>query len=85
MTVRPGDHPPPPELSGVALPLTLRDAVWFRHHRPDLAPVFFGRTGECRFDAPAPERSFGVLYLAADVHGALIETFGHGQIGRAHV
>jgi hypothetical protein len=37
-------------------------------------PLFFGRTGGNRFDAPAGE--YGVLYTAADAHIAFIEAFG---------
>jgi hypothetical protein len=36
--------------------------------------MYFGRSGQNRFDAPHGED--GVLYLAADVRGAFIETFG---------
>ncbi len=81
----PGPHPLPPDLARVSLPLADVDQTWFRHHRPDLGPLFFGRTGECRFDAPAPDRAFGVLYLAADIHCAFIETFGHGHVTRGRL
>jgi hypothetical protein len=36
--------------------------------------LYFGRAGLYRFDAPANQ--YGVLYVAADLHGAFIETFG---------
>ncbi len=81
----PGPHPLPPDLRRVALPLVERDAPWYRHHKPEFGPIFFGRTGECRFDAPPPERAYGVLYLAADVHCAFVETFGHGHVGRGRL
>lgn len=45
-----------------------------RCHRCQRAPIFFGRSGDNRFDAPAGE--LGTLYLAADLPGAFIETFG---------
>lgn len=82
----PGPHPPPPSgFADAPLPVTTRSTVWYRHHLPQFEPIFFGRTGECRFDAPAPARTFGVLYLAADVHGAFIETFGHGHVERGRL
>lgn len=82
----PGLHPlPPPGLASVPLPLTTLDAAWYRHHQPQFDPIFFGRTGECRFDAPPPARAFGVLYLAADVQCAFIETFGHGHVDRGRL
>jgi hypothetical protein len=62
-----------------------RDGTWYRHHLPQYGPIFFGRTGECRFDAPAPARAFGVLYLAADPQCAFIETFGHGHVDRGRL
>jgi hypothetical protein len=39
-----------------------------------MEPVFFGKTGRNRFDAP--DGSFGVLYVGFDEHCAFIETFG---------
>jgi hypothetical protein len=48
-----------------------------RVHRVDLSPVFFGTTGENRFDDPlGPLGTFGVLYVAEDLYGAFAETFG---------
>jgi hypothetical protein len=41
--------------------------------------MFFGSTGSSRFDAPSGE--YGVLYVAVDVYGAFIETFGR-RLGR---
>lgn len=80
----PGPHPDPPDLSRLALPLAVVETPWFRHHKSEFGPVFFGRTGECRFDAPPPPdgqaRPFGVLYLAGDPHCAFIETFGHSHV-----
>jgi hypothetical protein len=49
--------------------------TWFRVHRAVNPPLFFGRSGTSRFDAPANE--FGVLYVGKDVHCAFIETFAH--------
>jgi hypothetical protein len=46
-----------------------------RIHPSADAPLYFGQAPRNRFDAPAGE--FGVLYVAADAHGAFFETFGH--------
>lgn len=37
--------------------------------------LFFGRTGNFRWDAP--DKSYGVLYLAESIECAFAETFGH--------
>lgn len=39
------------------------------------APIYFGRSGRNRFDAPAGE--FGVCYVGDSPHCAFIETFAH--------
>jgi hypothetical protein len=52
-----------------------RTCHWYRVHQLSLTPVFFGKKGGSRFDAPAGE--FGVLYVGRDAHCAFIETFGH--------
>ena len=70
----PGKHRPPGDLSGVSLPLTEVDTVWFRSHLRRYGALFFGRSGDCRFDAPGQE--YGVLYVADNLEGAFIETFG---------
>lgn len=85
MSPLPGPHPLPPNLSAVTLPTVAREAVWFRHYLPEFDPLYFGRTGECRFDAPPPDRTFGVMYLAADEHCAFVETFGHGHVHRSRL
>lgn len=85
MSSFPGPHPLPRNLSAVVLPTVARDSLWFRHYKPEFDPLYFGRTGECRFDAPPPERAFGVMYLAADEHGAFVETFGHGHVHRTRL
>lgn len=72
----PGPHPDPPEeLSSLALPLKLTSRSWFRSHLADHDPIYFGRSGRHRFDAPGGE--FGTLYAGADEHCAFLETFGH--------
>jgi hypothetical protein len=76
MKAAPGPHPDPPaDLVNRALPLTIHRRPWFRIHRLPYAPLYFGRSGDNRFDAPAGE--FGVLYVGKDEHSAFIETFGH--------
>ncbi len=65
---------PPTDLGSRELPIHRVGAVLFRLHRLNQEPAFWGRTGLNRFDAPA--REFGVLYAAADQHGAFIETYG---------
>lgn len=47
---------------------------WWRVYRSGHEPLFFGRTGDNRFDAPRGE--YGVLYAGGDAHCAFIETFG---------
>jgi len=44
-----------------------------RIHRRELSPLFFGTTGDNRFDDP--DRSYGVCYLALTLEGAFAETF----------
>jgi hypothetical protein len=56
------------------LPLVDDPGEWFRLHHSARAPLFFGATGENRFDAPGGE--YGVCYLARDPYGAFIEVFG---------
>lgn len=71
-----GPHPDPPsDLAARTLPVRSTRRAWFRIHRLVFGPLFFGRSGDNRFDAPAGE--FGVLYVGADAHCAFIETFGH--------
>ena len=73
----PGEHPEPPADLSSRYPLTFTVRVGtelFRFHDPSKGPLFFGRTGRNRFDAP--DASFGVLYAALDEHCAFIETFG---------
>jgi hypothetical protein len=43
-----------------------------RIHNGTLDPVYYGKKKRNRFDAPLGE--FGVLYAAADLYGAFIET-----------
>lgn len=68
-------HDPPADFSLRRLPIKIYRRAWFRIHRAKYEPLYFGRSGDSRFDAPAGE--FGVLYVSKDEHGAFIETFGH--------
>jgi hypothetical protein len=69
-------HPEPPE-DPASLRILIRrlKGVWHRSYPLRFDPMFFGKTGANRFDAPGGE--FGVCYLARDRRGAFIETFGH--------
>ena len=70
-----GPHPEPsPNFSSRSLPIKSFRVEWYRIYRCALDPLFFGRTGSYRFDAPAGE--FGVLYVARSRAGAFIEVFG---------
>ena len=68
-------HPrPPPNFADRDLPLeTLPPGTAFvRIHRRDLAPLFFGTSGDNRFDDP--QRIYGVCYVALTLEGAFAET-----------
>ena len=70
----PGPHPEPPDdLASRELPVLIRDQQWYRMYRPAREPVFFGRTGRNRFDAP--RREFGVLYVGEDPFCMFVESF----------
>lgn len=71
---RPGPHPPPPDdLRDRVLPIAAVTGPLHRVHRPARAALFFGKTGENRFDDPA--HAFGVLYAGESEACAFIETF----------
>jgi hypothetical protein len=76
----PGDHPLPHSGLDRQKPLifTLKKGdLLYRHHQSIHGPIFFGMTGNYRFDAPdCPSGSFGVLYAGADSHCAFIESCG---------
>jgi hypothetical protein len=65
-------HPEPPAFRLLVTRVTW---AWCRIHARRHDPCHFGRASRHRFDALAGE--FGVMYVAKDVHGAFIETFGH--------
>ncbi len=71
---RPGPHPPPPDdLARRDLPLVQVAGPLHRVHRASRAPLFFGTTGDNRFDDS--RRAFGVLYAGESEACAFIETF----------
>lgn len=81
MIDHPGEHPlPHPELpSQDPLIFTLKAGeVLYRHHQIILDPVFFGTSGNYRFDDPdCPAAScFGVLYTGEDEDCCFIESCG---------
>jgi len=55
--------------------------VLYRIHDKDYSPLFFGRTGNYRFDAP--DQSFGVLYAASTREGAFVEAVLRQKTGRS--
>ncbi|AUX22680.1 hypothetical protein SOCEGT47_031860 [Sorangium cellulosum] len=69
-------HPDPPsDFAARPLPITIHRRCWFRIHRLARDPLYFGRSGDNRFDAPDGE--FGVLYVGKDARCAFIEALGH--------
>ena len=67
---------PAAEFHSGPLPLKQVTGRWFHIYRNDVrgsAPDFFGKSAANRFDAP--DKTFGVLYAAASIHGAFIEVF----------
>jgi hypothetical protein len=79
----PDPHPDPPlDLHLRPLPIREMTSPWIRIHRRHYGPIYFGRTGDGRFDAPAGQ--YGILYVASDAHGAFIETLGH-ETGRTAI
>jgi len=77
MTDKPGEHPEPHADLAKRSPLLdkLKEGtVIYRLHRADRDAIFFGRTGDNRFDAP--DGSYGVLYAGEDEYCSFIETCG---------
>jgi hypothetical protein len=62
-------------LAARPLPIVTTTSGWVRVYALRHAPIFFGRTGRYRFDAPHGEN--GVLYAGNDIACAFVETFGH--------
>ena len=77
MTDKPGEHPEPPADLATRSPVLYKleeGTVIYRLHRADRDALYFGRTGDNRFDAP--DGSFGVLYTGEDEYCSFIETCG---------
>ena len=77
----PGDHPPPHSELVAQHPLiftVLAGEVLYRHHQKAHKPIYFGKTGDYRFDDPdCPKPGcFGVLYACADPECCLLESCG---------
>ncbi len=81
MTDQPWDHPlPHRELtSQTPLIFTVKSSdVLYRHHRADKDPIYFGTSGNNRFDDPdcRAGHAFGVLYSGEDPQCCFIESCG---------
>lgn len=77
----PGDHPLPHVELPTQNPLIFtlhKGEVLYRHHQSIHNPIFFGTTGNYRFDDPEcpASGSFGVLYAGADPECCLLESCG---------
>jgi hypothetical protein len=76
-----GRHPDPPgDFDTWTPPLVVSASSWIRSHRTGYGPLFFGSTGQGRFDAPAGE--YGILYVGSDAFAAFVETIGHVDASR---
>ncbi|MGE3841403.1 MAG: RES family NAD+ phosphorylase [Vicinamibacterales bacterium] len=70
-----GEHPPPPRDLPTRTPLFHESSgPWLRVCRTGRDALQFSTGPVSRFNAPT--REFGVLYVAEDLGGAFIETFG---------
>ncbi len=65
--------PPGTNFDRVSITTIPFDGPFFRTHAMQRHPVFYGKTGWHRLDAP--DASYGVLYAGRDPYGAFIETF----------
>jgi hypothetical protein len=71
----PGEHHLPPErFDQITLQIRVISANerLFRIHSAKCDPIYFGRSGQSRFDAPSKE--YGGLYVALSPYGAFRET-----------
>jgi hypothetical protein len=80
MSDKPGDHPLPHAELDQRHPLVITlsaGKIIFRIHPVGYGAVFFGKTGNYRYDAPdCPNGSFGVMYAGEDLDCCFIESFG---------
>ncbi|MBA3259062.1 MAG: RES family NAD+ phosphorylase [Gemmatimonadales bacterium] len=76
---RPAWRLPPPDLDQRPLPIVLIAAGTpvVRIHTRHRDPLYFGRTGEARFDSP--DGAYGVCYLGLDDAAAFVETILRDQ------
>jgi len=79
----PGNHHLPGDLSALSLPLKTVEKSWFRCHRREYDAIYFGKSGDLRFDAP--DREFGVMYLGESPEAAFVETLIRGKSTERHV
>ena len=81
----PPPKPPPGNFNQQALLITAFPAgfAWFRLHRKEHPPDFFGKTGAGRFDSP--HGGFGSLYIAVEPSGAFVEVFCRQSVRAATV
>jgi hypothetical protein len=79
-SIYPGPHPDPPaDFSTTPLPIDFNQNLWYRFHRSEHSPLYFGSADSNRFDAP--DRVFGVLYLGDSSHCCFVETYGRSDRG----
>lgn len=65
----------PTDLASRRITIVDFDEALFRTHSIERHPIFYGKSGLPRFDAP--DGSYEVLYAGGDPFCAFIETFGH--------
>lgn len=66
---------PAADLAHKSIPILRYSQLLFRSHSAAHSPMFYGKTGYNRFDAP--DKSYGVLYAGRDAGCAFIETFAN--------
>ncbi|HEX6900730.1 MAG TPA: RES family NAD+ phosphorylase [Thermoanaerobaculia bacterium] len=78
-------HSGPKHIATRPLPLTLWDAPLSRICEVQFDPLYFGKGGENRFDAPRGE--YGILYAADTAECAFVETciWNHKPTGSRHL
>ncbi|MEN8108650.1 MAG: RES family NAD+ phosphorylase [Pseudomonadota bacterium] len=73
------DYPGPPaheRVTPLIITLSAGDVLYRFNPAGKKSGLFFGKTGDYRWDAP--NHSYGVLYASRDVDTAFAETYGHG-------
>jgi hypothetical protein len=70
---KPGSHhEPPDDLNTRELPTVIFNHSFWRIHQAQHSPIYFGSSGENRFDAPG----YGILYAGSDEYCAFRESIG---------